>query len=118
MTSIATMTSPSGRVAVLAPRGGLAVDDCPRLRTALRDVGESMRLVVLDLLDVETMDDAVVAVLVGAAARSAARGGAFVVANAQRQPWAVLTQARAGEALRLHRRGTQPLAELLQLLEL
>ena len=40
------------------------------------------------------------------------------VANADADPWASLTKARLAGVLKLHRRGTTPLSELLQLLEL
>ena len=118
MTTISTMTSPSRRVTVLAPLGELGVDDCAALRRALREAGADARLVVVDLLDVTYVDAAVVEVLVGAATRSQARGVRFVVANADRQPWAALTEAKLVPALRLHRRGDRPLSDLLQLLEL
>jgi anti-anti-sigma regulatory factor len=119
MTTIATMTSPSRRVAVLAPIGPLGLDDCSALRAALREAAEDgARLVVLDLLDVTGLQPPVVEVLVGAAARCRALGARFVVANADRQPWTALTHARLAGVLRLHRRGAEPLADLLQLLEL
>jgi anti-anti-sigma factor len=118
MTSISSMTSPTRSVVVLAPHGDLDVTDCAALRTALREAAGGVRLIVLDLLDVSEMEAAVVEVLVGAAARCAASGVRFVVANADRQPWTVLTQARVSGVLRLHRRGAEPLSELLQLLEL
>jgi anti-anti-sigma regulatory factor len=118
MTTISTMTSPSRRVTVLAPQGDLGVDDCSPLRHALREAGSDARLVVVDLLDVTSLDPAVVEVLVGAATRSEALGVRFVVANADRQPWAALTKAKLVPALRLHRRGDRPLSDLLQLLEL
>lgn len=118
MTSIATMTSPNRHVVVLAPRGELGLEQGPPLRAALRGAADGARLVVLDLLDVSGVQPPVVEVLVGAAASCAARGVQFVVANADRQPWTALTQARLADVLRVHRRGAEPLAELLQLLEL
>ena len=118
MTSISTMTSPTGRVVVLAPHGDLSVVHCHALREALRAATEHAALLVIDLLDVPTVDDAVVEVLVGASARCRVRDIRFVVANADQQPWTVLTRARVAGVLRLHRRGAEPLAELLQVLDL
>ena len=118
MTVISTMTSPTRRVVVLAPRGTLAVGDCAELRDALRGATQEAGLLVVDLLDVPEIDDAAVEVLVGASARCMANGMRFVVANAGPQPWLALTRARVAGVLRLHQRGTEPLAELLQLLEL
>ena len=118
MTTIPSMTSPTGRVLVVAPRGDLTVQDCAELRRALRSAGDGIDLLVVDLLDVEDLDDAVVDVLVGAAARCRATQTRFVVANAGSNPWIVLTRARLAGVLKLHRRGSTPLSELLQLLEL
>ena len=118
MTPISSMTSPTRRVVVLAPRGALRTEDTSALRQALRSAAEDVKLLVVDLLDVPEIDPAVVEVLVGAAARCAVQGVRFVVANADRQPWTELTRARVAGVLKLHRRGAEPLAELLQLLEL
>ena len=118
MTVISTMISPTRRVIVLAPRGALGIDDCAGLRNALRAATQEAGLVVVDLLDVPEMDDSAVEVLVGASARCMADGLRFVVANAGPQPWLALTRARVAGVLKLHRRGSEPLAELLQLLEL
>ena len=118
MTTISSMTSPTGRVLVVAPHGGLTVDECAELRSALRLTGDPLDLMVVDLLDVNALDEAVVEVLVGAAARARAAGVRFIVANADNEPWAALTKARLAGVLKLHRRGTTPLSELLQLLEL
>lgn len=134
MTLISTMTSPTGRVVVVAPRGDLSLGDCPALRDALRaalpsppsssvaeslpDGQDGLTLLVIDLLDVHVLDAAVVEVLVGASARCAAHGVRFVVANANEQPWQALTRARVAGVLRLHRRGAEPLADLLAVLEL
>lgn len=133
-TPITTMTSPTGRVVVVAPRGQLTLDDCPSLRDALRaalpsppstsvaemlpDGRQGAALLVVDLLDVEHLDACVVEVLVGASTRCAAHGVRFVVANANEQPWQALTRARVAGVLRLHRRGAEPLADLLAVLEL
>ena len=134
MTLISTMTSPTGRVAVVAPRGDLSVGDLPALRDALRtalpsppsssvaeqlpDGRQGLTLLVIDLLDVHVLDEPVVEVLVGASARCQAHGVRFVVANANEQPWQALTRARVAGVLRLHRRGAEPLADLLAVLEL
>jgi anti-anti-sigma factor len=115
---ISTMTSPTGRVVVLAPHGDLTVADCRALREQLRGVATAVGLIVVDLRDVDEIDDAIVEVLVGAAARCDARGTRFVIANAGSQPWIALTRARLAGVLRLHRRGAEPLSELLQVLEL
>ena len=118
MTTISSMASPTGRVLVVAPHGDLSVDSCADLRTALRITGDPIDLVVVDLLDVEAVDEAIVEVLVGAAARARGAGARLIVANADNGPWAALTKARLAGVLKLHRRGTTPLSELLQLLEL
>ena len=118
MTSISTMISPTRRVVVLAPQGDLSVSDAPALRQALATAASEAALLVIDLLDVPSLDEAVVEVMVGASARCAATGVRFVIANADAQPWTALTRARLAGVLRLHRRGAEPLAELLQLLEL
>ena len=117
MTSISTTTTPTHRVLVVAPHGDLTADDCPALRAALREATAEATLVVVDLLEVRTLDDAVVQVLVGASARCGAQGVQLVVANADAQPWTALTLARVAGVVRLHRRGTPPLAELLHLIE-
>ena len=118
VTSISTMISPTRRVVVLAPHGDQTVSDAPELRQAFAAASADSALLVVDLLDVPSLDDAVVEVMVGAAARCEAKGVRFVVANADAQPWTALTRARLAGVLRLHRRGAEPLAELLQLLEL
>jgi anti-anti-sigma regulatory factor len=118
VTSISTMTSPTRRVVVLAPHGDLSVSDAAGLRQAFAAATSDAALVVVDLLDVPSLDDAIVEVMVGAGARCDAKGVRFVVANADEQPWIALTRARMAGVLRLHRRGGEPLAELLQLLEL
>ncbi len=119
MTTISSMASPTGRVLVVAPHGALAVADCHDLREALRvSSGEPVDLLVVDLLDVDDLDESIVEVLVGAAARARAAGVRFIVANAGIAPWTALTKARLAGVLKLHRRGTTPLSELLQLLEL
>ena len=118
MTSISTMISPTRRVVVLAPQGDLSVSDAPGLRQAFAAATAEAALVVVDLLDVATLDEAIVEVMVGASARCSAAGVRFVIANADAQPWTALTRARLAGVLRLHRRGAEPLAELLQLLEL
>jgi anti-anti-sigma factor len=118
VTSISTMTSPTRRVVVLAPHGDLTVADASGLRQAFAAATSDAALIVVDLLDVPSMDEAVVEVMVGAGARCEAKGVRFVVANADDQPWTALTRARVAGVLRLHRRGAEPLAELLQLLEL
>jgi anti-anti-sigma regulatory factor len=93
------------------------VDDCAELREVLRSTIDGVTLLVVDLLAVPEIDDAVVEVLVGAAARCAAADLGFVVANAAGQPWRALTEARVAGVLRLHRRVAPPLSELLDLLE-
>jgi anti-anti-sigma regulatory factor len=118
MTTIPSMASPTGRVVGVGPRGELTVDDAPALRTALRVPGDQLELLVVDLLEVESIDEAIVEVLVGASARSRVAGRQFIVANAGTEPWASLTKARMAGVLKLHRRGTTPLSELLQVLEL
>jgi anti-anti-sigma regulatory factor len=118
MTTISSMASPTGRVLVVAPHGSLTVDDCASLRDALRVTTGELDLLVVDLLDVEEIDDAVVEVLVGAAARCRTAGVRFIVANADTDPWTSLTKARLAGVLKMHRRGSTPLSELLQLLEL
>lgn len=118
MTTIATMTSPSGRVRVVAPRGPLGPQDATPLRHALRAAMPEKGLLVVDLLDVEVLDDAVVEVLVGASARCSEAGVKIVIANADADAWLSLTTARVAGVLRAHRRGTPPLADLVQLLEL
>jgi len=118
VTTINSMASPTGRVLVVAPRGDLAVGDCAELRQALRAPADGVDLLVVDLLDVDDLDEAVVEVLVGTAARCRAAGTRFIVANAGPDPWMALTKARLAGVLKLHRRGTTPLSELLQLLEL
>jgi anti-anti-sigma factor len=117
VTAISTMTSPTHRVVVVAPHGELAVADGPALREALRAATGGPALVVVDLLDVPSVDDAIVEVLVGASARCGVDGIRFVVANANDQPWIALTRARVAGVVRTHRRGAAPLADLLQLLE-
>jgi anti-anti-sigma factor len=117
VTTISTMTSPTQRVVVVAPRGALTVVDCHALRTALRAATDEPMLLVVDMLDVPTLDEAVVEVLVGASARCQASGVKFVVANANDQPWAALTRARVAGVLRLHRRGAEPLSDIFALLE-
>ncbi len=118
MTTVPSMASPTGRVLVVAPCGDLTIKDAAALRAALRPPGPQVELLVLDLLDVEEVDDAVVEVLVGASARCRATGVSFIVANAGADPWTSLTKARMAGVLKMHRRGTTPLSELLQLLEL
>jgi anti-anti-sigma regulatory factor len=104
------------RVVVVAPHGALTGDQAPALRRALRGACGDRRLLVLDLIDVPAIDDAVIEVIVGAAARCAAAGTGLVAANAQDQPWLALTRARAAGVVRAHRRSARPLAELLQVL--
>ena len=111
------MTSPTRRVAVVAPHGDLGVDDCAALRLALRTATDSAELLVVDLLDATVTEEAPVEVLVGAGARCAARGVRFVVANACTPTWTVLTRARVNGVLRVHRRGTPPLSDLIQLIK-
>ena len=111
-----TVAARTGRVAVVAPEGHLTEHTCASLRAELREASAGVRLLVVDLLAVPTIDDAIVQVLVGAAARCDAAGASMLVANADRQPWTVLTRARLS-ALRLHRRKPQPLSDLLHLLE-
>ncbi len=118
MTTISSMASPTGRVLVVAPHGDLSIADCPDLRNALRVTGDPVDLLVVDLLDVGELDEAIVEVLVGSAARCRAAGVRLIVANAGTGPWGELTKARLAGVLKLHRRGTTPLSELLQLLEL
>ena len=118
MTTISTTTSPSRRVVVLAPNGPLGPDDAAPLRQALRDATPEAGLVVVDLLDAPSVDDAVVEVLVGGSVRCAQAGVRFVVANADSDAWVALTTARVAGVLRAHRRGTPPLSDLVQLLEL
>jgi len=118
MTSISSLASRTGRVLVVAAAGDLAAADAPALRAALRTAAEGVDLVVVDLLEVDEMDAAVVEVLVGADARFRAAGVDFIVANAGTAPWAALTRARLAGVLKMHRRGTTPLSELLQVLEL
>lgn len=118
MTSLSTMISPTRRVVVLAPQGDLSLADAPSLREAFAAATADAALVVFDLLDVPSLDEAVVEVMVGASARCSAKGVRFVIANADAQPWKALTRARLAGVLRLHRRGAEPLSELLQLLEL
>ena len=118
MTTIHSMASPTGRVLVVAPRGELTFRDCAELRQVLRVPADGVDLLVVDLLDVDDVDEAVVEVLVGTAARCRAGGTRFIVANAGSDPWIALTKARLAGVLTLHRRGTTPLSELLQLLEL
>lgn len=115
--TIPSMTSPTGRVLVVAPRGDLTVRDCCELRRALRTT-DGVDLLVVDLLDVVELDEAITEVLVGTAARCRATQTRFVIANAGPGPWAALTRARVAGVLKLHQRGTTPLSELLQLLEL
>lgn len=118
MTMISTVTSPSGRVNVVAPRGPLGAEDAASLRHALRGAMPDDGLLVVDLLDVEVLDDAAVEALVGASARCSEAGVRFVVANAGADAWLALTTARVAGVLRAHRRGTPPLSDLVQLLEL
>ena len=118
MTTISTMTSPSGRVNVVAPRGPLGPQDATALRRSLRAAMPEGGLLVVDLLDVEVLDDVVVEVLVGASARCTEAGVRFVIANADADAWRALTTARVAGVLRAHRRGTPPLSDLVQLLEL
>ena len=118
MTTISSMASPTGRVLVVAPHGELGIEDCHELRCALRVCDDVVELLVVDLLDVGELDEAIVEVLVGSAARCQAAGARLIVANAGPGPWGSLTKARMAGVLKLHRRGTTPLSELLQLLEL
>jgi anti-anti-sigma regulatory factor len=106
----------SGRIAVIAPVGGLCGPQAPAVRALLRGAGGYQRLVVLDLINVPLIDDALVDVVVGGAARCAAAGTSFVVANAQDQPWEVLRRARLAGVVRVHRRSDQPPPELVQML--
>jgi anti-anti-sigma factor len=117
VTLISTMTSPTHRVVVVAPHGDLAVADVPSVREALRATTGRPALLVVDLIDVPTVDDAIVEVLVGASVRCAEQGIRFVVANANDQPWVALTRARVAGVVRTHRRGAAPLADVLQLPE-
>ena len=117
MTRISTTTTPTHRVVVVAPHGDLTAADGPTLRRLLREATAEATLLVVDLLEVHTLDDAVVQVLVGASAMCATSGVQLVVANADSQPWTELTRARVAGVLRLHRRGAAPLTELLHLLE-
>ena len=112
-----TTTSPTGHVAVVAPGAGLGADDCAPLRDALRcSASGGAGLVILDLLDVPTMDACVVDVLVDETVRCAASGVRLVIANAAAQPWLALTRAHVADVVRAHRRAQPPLAELLELL--
>jgi anti-anti-sigma factor len=116
-TALRTATSATGRVAVVAPAGDLGVDDCAGLREALRAAAAGAGLLVVDLLDVPSMEAAVVEVLVGASARCADQGVVMVVANAAAQPWKALTSAHVAGVLRAHRRSAPPLSELLELMQ-
>ena len=118
MTTISTMTSPSGRVNVVAPRGPLGAEDATALRHSLRAAMLADGLLVVDLLEVEVLDDAAVEVLVGASARCTEAGVRLLIANADADAWLALTAARVAGVLRAHRRGTPPLADLVQLLAL
>ena len=115
-TALRTATSTTGRVRVIAPSGPQGEDQCSELRAALRAAADGAGLLVVDLLDVPTLDDAVVAVLVGATAHCATLGVRLVVANADAQPWVALTQAHVAGVVRAHRRMAPPLSELLELI--
>ena len=102
---------------MVAPRGELGEQDCAELRERLlRATAPGRRLLVVDLLDVPTVDPCVVTVLVEAGAACTDRGVRLIVANARRQPWMLLTQARLPGVVRLHREAPEPLADLLDLL--
>ena len=112
-----TTTSATGHVAVVAPDASLGADHCAPLREALRAAASGgAGLVILDLLDVPTMDDCVVELLVDETVRCGASGVRVVIANAAAQPWLALTRAHVAGVVRAHRRAQPPLAELLELL--
>jgi anti-anti-sigma factor len=111
-----TTTTPTGHVTVVAPADDLTIEDCAALRAALRAAAEGPELLVVDLLDVPSIDAAVVEVLVGAAARCTAAGLRLVVANAGAQPWLALVRAHVPGVVRAHRRTAPPLSELAGLL--
>ena len=108
--------SATGHVAVVAPSGDLAGEDWHRLEQALREAADGPELLVVDLLDVASVDAAVVGVLVRASARCASAGARLLVANAAAQPWLALTRAHVAGVVKAHRRTGPPLAELLELL--